>query len=79
LSILLTFHNLRYDIAISGNEQGQTPYMDNRQAHCPYPTRNITISGKSCPPIGGDMTDNFPLIALFGFYFLRIQEENSKR
>jgi hypothetical protein len=44
---ILTFHSLRHNIAICGNQQGKTQYMDSKQANFPYLTSNITISGKS--------------------------------
>jgi hypothetical protein len=44
---ILTFHNFGSNITISGNQQGKTQYMDSKQAHFPYLTVYITISGKS--------------------------------
>jgi hypothetical protein len=44
---ILTFHNLRHSITISGNRPGQTQYMDSKQAEFPDFMMNITISGKS--------------------------------
>jgi hypothetical protein len=47
LSIILTFHNLWHNLAICGNQQGQTQYMDSKQTSFPYLTINIPIRGKS--------------------------------
>lgn len=44
---ILTFHNLPHNIAICGNQQGKTQYMDKKQAHFPYLRLITTISGKS--------------------------------
>ena len=38
--------------------------MDSKQANFPYLYDEYYDKRKICPPIGGDMTDNFPLIAL---------------
>jgi hypothetical protein len=42
----LTFHNLGHNIAIHGNQQWKTQYMDSKQPNFPYSTVNITLSGK---------------------------------
>jgi hypothetical protein len=44
---ILIFHNLSRNIAISGNQQGRTQYMDSKQPTFPYPTCISIIRGKS--------------------------------